>query len=96
MADMIWAKFPDNEDMVQFYPSRALNLNVGGKAVVRCGWLADGSMSGCEVLMENPAGYGFGEATVKLLEAKARVKTRDPKEKIVPGETLTVTLNWNQ
>lgn len=60
-----WTTIQQHERWRDFYPGKARSDGVAGEAEVRCQAGADGKV-GCEVLREEPAGHGFGEAALKL------------------------------
>ena len=45
-------------------PPKALQDKVGGAATLRCAF-TDGVPSGCQIIAETPAGYGFGMAVLR-------------------------------
>lgn len=61
-----WARQPNAEQMMRAYPDRALSRGVGGSATLNCLVQANGSVAGCEVVRETPAGQGFGRAATSL------------------------------
>lgn len=87
-----WTAFPDGNTLADYYPERALEDGRTGTAVVECSVLDDAGHVGCSVVSETPKTYGFGAATVKMVEAKGRVDTAQGAVK--PGSKLLVTLKW--
>jgi protein TonB len=84
---------PDNDDMADHYPARALRENVPGRATVRCTVTASGSLTSCEILSESPAGQGFGQATMEITHLwKVRPKTVDGSP--TAGGTFQKTVAW--
>ena len=61
-----WARQPTGEQMMRAYPDRALSRGIGGSATLNCLVQANGSVAGCDVVRESPAGQGFGRAAVSL------------------------------
>lgn len=61
-----WLNRPDGNDLARHYPGQALRRELEGSATISCTVTARGSIGGCEVLSETPAGAGFGPAAVKL------------------------------
>ncbi len=49
------------------YPPEALRRGITGWATVECEITAGGVLDHCRVLDEYPAGYGFGDAAIKLV-----------------------------
>jgi bla regulator protein blaR1 len=63
----VWRQRPGGEDMARYYPEAARAAGVtGAKVVIDCAITADGRLENCLVRQEDPAQYGFGEATIKL------------------------------
>ena len=60
-----WDSIPDGEDFMRAFPSRALEQEVSGRAVLICEIRADRRLD-CTVLGEGPEGYGFGNAALRL------------------------------
>jgi len=61
-----WASRPDAAQMSRAYPDRALEDGLPGTASLRCQVRIDGSLTGCVVAGETPAGRGFGRAGLSL------------------------------
>lgn len=61
-----WAQTPTGADFVRFYPKRASDQGVSGRAILDCDVSASGFMEQCRVVEETPLGYGFGEAALNL------------------------------
>ena len=59
-------KRPTGEDIARVYPDRAARDGVDGRAALDCMIKADGRLGDCKVMLEEPAGAGFGEATLRL------------------------------
>jgi protein TonB len=84
---------PNNDDMQEYYPDRALRMNAGGKATVRCTVTKSGALTGCSILSEDPPDFGFGQATLSVTHIwKIRPKSVDgaPTE----GGTFQRTVVW--
>ena len=60
-----WVRKPDGGDLERYYPQRARDQEVDGRATIECTVTANGSLTSCSVVSESPAGAGFGEATVR-------------------------------
>lgn len=61
-----WAAMPTPESVEKFYPNRAIAARQTGSAILDCRVGLDGVPTGCVVEREQPEGYGFGEAALKL------------------------------
>ena len=61
-----WKQAPSLADMLAAYPARAKAAKVGGVASLDCRINKSGSLVGCDVLREEPYGYGFGNAAKSM------------------------------
>ena len=61
-----WLKMPDADAFSKYYPSAALNQNLGGTVTLACVVAANGQVRNCSVAAETPRGVGFGDAAKKL------------------------------
>jgi TonB family protein len=61
-----WRTVPSAEDIARVYPRAAAARRTGGHVLLACLIAKDGRLPGCDVLDEQPAGLGFGEAALKL------------------------------
>jgi len=88
-----WVRKPDGDDVASVYPSAALHRGVGAQVVLSCSATADGSMSNCKLLSEQPAGLGFGEAALKLAsDFKLSKTTSDGRS--VEGMTMRLPIRF--
>ena len=55
------------EEIMREYPPAALQQGITGRATVECEITAGGVLDHCLVLDEDPAGYGFGDAAIRLV-----------------------------
>ena len=62
-APLRWAVPPRVET-----PPKAMQDQVGGGATLRCAF-TDGAPTGCHIIAETPAGYGFGMAVLRGMRA---------------------------
>jgi hypothetical protein len=69
VAKANWVKLPGIGDFDALYPAAAKAKGVmTGVGVVNCLVLPGGSLGDCRLVSETPAGLGFGEAAMKLIE----------------------------
>jgi protein TonB len=61
-----WMKKPGAGELARYYPESAMRRGVSGGATLNCIVAANGSVGGCVVVAESPAGEGFGSAALKL------------------------------
>jgi protein TonB len=60
-----WLQRPDARDFARYYPPRALERGQEGRVSLDCIVSADGRIA-CTVTSEDPTGWGFGEAAVRI------------------------------
>lgn len=58
---------PTRESVDNVWPAEAKRAGVGGSAAMVCDIERDGRPSNCQIISEQPAGMGFGEALKQLL-----------------------------
>lgn len=88
-----WLSRPDAADLDRYYPERAKEEGVNGRATISCRLTARGTLTACSVVSETPAGFGFGQATIRAAgRFRARPQTVDGKP--VEGGTIQVPLVW--
>jgi len=61
-----WVSKPTAAQMERVYPTRPLEEGLGGRVVIQCAVTVSGTLSGCSVASESPAGKGFGSAALRL------------------------------
>jgi TonB family protein len=88
-----WERMPDGDQLADLYPDLAREFGVFGKARIQCRVLADGRLSDCFVLSEAPAGFDFGDATLRAARYfKMRPKTINGRP--VEGGTVIIPITW--
>jgi len=88
-----WSRRPNPDDLARFYPDRAQRLEKEGRATLVCKVKANGTLEACQVVAEEPADMGFGDATLKASRLfKMKPQTRDGAP--VDGASVRVTLVW--
>lgn len=60
-----WLERPNARDFARYYPERALERGQEGRVNLACIVAADGRIS-CSVTSEDPQGWGFGEAALRI------------------------------
>jgi protein TonB len=86
-----WERLPT--DLDRYFPERAQRLNMVGHTVMRCTVTARGTLTACQILSEDPADFGFGEAALRAsVQFKMRPKTKDGAP--VDGGQVTIPMKW--
>jgi len=76
--------------MARYYPKAAITAGVGAaKVVIDCGITGEGRLDNCRVRQEEPAQYGFGEATIQLA-SHFRMAANDLDGKPTAGGTVRI------
>jgi len=65
-----WATLPSGEVVDRFFPNAAYRAGIGGRVVLKCTVTIAGKPIDCEVISEDPTGYGFGPAAIRVLETE--------------------------
>ncbi|ESQ87676.1 hypothetical protein ABAC460_18555 [Asticcacaulis sp. AC460] len=87
-----WTRFPDSDALVSYYPPKAETDEVIGAATVECTVADTKGRVTCVVASENPKGYGFGKATVAMVQKEGRVDTSQGDVRV--GSKLRTTVKW--
>lgn len=88
-----WAATPNSRDLASLYPQTTDEGE--GASVMRCKVSATGALLGCEVVAEQPAGQGFGRATL-LLARYFRLKHVQRDGRPIAGRTVVVPIQWKR
>jgi hypothetical protein len=70
-----------------FYPNNALTRGIEGHTVAQCTVGTGGLLEGCRIIEEEPKGWGFGAAHLRLLVGAQA-------QGCSPGQTLTNPMTW--
>jgi periplasmic protein TonB len=86
-----WAeRVPTPDDIFSVYPRGALNNAIEGVARLRCAVRDDRGVT-CVLESEDPPGYGFGAAALKLAPY-FKVRADDPR--VQPGKTIVIPVRF--
>ena len=66
VSDVAWSQAPTYAETLAAYPLKARERGVGGHATLDCAFTKAGALTDCEVVAEDPGGYGFGQAALAL------------------------------
>jgi periplasmic protein TonB len=77
LTGMVWLERPGARDYSRYYPARAMERNQEGRVTLDC--LVDpGGRISCSVVSEDPTGWGFGEAALRISRSfRAAAQTSD-------------------
>jgi TonB family protein len=89
-----WIAKPSGEDLERFFPKRAKEERVSGKATIKCVVTAEGVPERCTVLKETPKGYGFGEAALAMAST-FRMSPKRVDGQVIEGAEVTIPLVFN-
>jgi TonB family protein len=80
--------------MARVFPPAALRKGLSGAARITCEVTAKGGLTDCVSSDEEPIGYGFGDASVKLARYFQMEQT-DGSGNPVVGRTFTTRIRFN-
>lgn len=92
LTNVVWLEEPDLDDFVRLYPARAWQENVEGQATLDC-IVGSGGYLSCAVTAEDPIGYGFGGATLRL-SREWRVAPTTSDGEVTVGRRVGRTIRW--
>lgn len=87
--------YPSTGDMEMAYPADALLAKIGGRVMLDCEVAPTGKITSCDVLSEDPPGYGFGEATANAFINHAHVDPASVPGGIQPGSRKKFVYVWS-
>jgi TonB family protein len=67
IRDPVWIRQIDPKGVTELFPAAAIKAGYKvGRATVACTVAADGTLTPCSTVTEEPAGYGFGDAAMTV------------------------------
>ncbi|MBU6407779.1 MAG: energy transducer TonB [Alphaproteobacteria bacterium] len=91
-ADLVRA--PSGEAMADYYPRRAFRERVEAQVAIQCNVIRSGRLTDCRVSRESPAGFGFGEATIRMAQETFRAPQRTRDGRPTEGAEFRATVRW--
>ena len=86
-----------NGEILDFVPPEARRQRRSGRSAVNCVIRADTRLEACRVVDEQPGGFGFGEAAVRIAETHFRFRPPTTASgRPVDGFRVTVTVNFGR
>ena len=92
-APLNWIERPEGGDFARAYPMRALREGVSGRVDIQCVIQSDFRPGDCTILAEEPVGYGFGAATVRIMR-KFRLREIAPNGETTVGVQVRMPITW--
>lgn len=87
-----WLARPGPREFERFYPARAREREKSGKVTLDCLVAADGAL-GCRVAREDPEGWGFGAAALRIAPS-FRIAPRMEDGRATEGGTVRVDITF--
>jgi protein TonB len=90
-----WTRRLSSEDLTREYPEAAVQTDREGDTAVTCQIQADGFLTDCTLVSETPAGYHFGDATMKLVK-KLQLDMKDGAAKNMAGGRINIPIRFRR
>jgi hypothetical protein len=74
-------------EAMRLYPSKAVSQRISGRVDFQCDVGRGGKLNACEVIAENPKGFGFGEASLRGASRWTIARTIDTGNEAGPAQT---------
>lgn len=86
-----------NGEILAFVPEEARRRRQAGRSAVNCVIRSDTRLTDCRVVDEQPGGFGFGAAAIRIAEAHFRFRPPTTASgQAVDGYRVTVTVNFGR
>ncbi len=90
--DATFIQRPSGRDFERYFPRRALERGISGRVVLDCRVAENGGIA-CAVDSEDPAGWGFGDASLRAAQ-EFRVAPATAEGHPTSGGRLRVPMTW--
>lgn len=87
---------PGAREILPYVPAAARSQRVSGVANVRCRIREDQRLDRCFVVSEDPSGYGFGEAAIRVAEGEYRFRPPTLDGRYQDDITVTITVEFGR
>ncbi len=87
-----WVERPSGRALARFYPERAMEREREGRVVLNCRVRTDGTLD-CSVSEEEPSGWGFGDAAIRMSRAYRMVPATRDGQAVEARYTLRIPFN---
>jgi periplasmic protein TonB len=91
LTQVHWVATPTGQDIANVYPPTAVSAGKSGAVLLECKVAAEGSLTGCNVQIEDPVGLEFGIAALELAPL-FRMETTAPDGSAVAGRTIRIPI----
>lgn len=95
LTDIPWTQAPTYAETVAAYPAKAREQGVGGRVALTCFFGRSGAIASCDVLREEPEGFGFGKAARALARSFAGPEAADD-GKPVQGASVQIGVAFDR
>ena len=85
---------PTGADVANYYPQAAFPQKLPGNTAINCVVASDLRLTQCVVTLEDPVGYGFGDATIKYFTINARGQAVDVNGVSCVGQHVKAHFRW--
>ncbi|MDB5477297.1 MAG: hypothetical protein JWP49_2808 [Phenylobacterium sp.] len=92
-SNIPWSQAPSVSDLVAAYPKKARAEKVAGRSTLNCLISAAGALATCDIINEEPKGYGFAGAA-RALSGKFQGPVADDKGQPLKGSFAQVLVNF--
>lgn len=91
---MIWANAPSYADVAAAYPAKARAAKVGGRVTLYCQFTSKGELRECHTVAQEPKGYGFEAAAMKL-KSQFRAMTKPEGDKDLTKASIQLPITFD-